>query len=188
MRIKDSTLLPKSRNLIEALVDGVTGFATYRSRTRQPVAGETALREAVIAVSTSRGWHVAVDVPVAVSGDLEPVDYVFTHVPAPSASTTAQCVLVDVRWILQRDSRQPVGVAHAAASLARLRSRYGHTEARQDAVTTCFVLLVGSHDLDLFGHTTPMRVESGKANVEILDAFACHAASTHYGVTTLQVW
>ena len=100
----------------------------------------------------------------------------------------SQCVLGDIRWVPHKGRRAPVGLGKLAESLGHLRSRYGRTGGRQDAVTTCIVLLVGSHDRDLFGNTRPMEAAEGKAKAVLIDTFACHGSTTNYGVTVYQVW
>ena len=192
MRLRAPSLLPKTRALVEAIADGLTGYLTYRARCGRSLPySEDVLRPPIVSIATARGWHIGTDLRVTHTTAVREagiVDYVLTHVPARKAARTSQCIMAQVRWVPHKHAISPLQAENEVTCLHQLRRRYRRDRSRSELLTTCILSLVGPPARGPGGATIPIPVAPTETRIAPLYTFACHAAASDYGVTTYLVW
>ena len=190
MRLRAPELLPKTRALIEALEDGLSGYMTFCARSvRTSQIKPDLLLEPTLAIARRNDWRMLASPQhdrIRTTGTGEHEDFLFMYQRRGKTPRLRQfmackiCLMVD----------SPDSILSVESEVARLRAvrlivRRDFADVR--SVTTCMLCVVAPHDRDSLGVTVPVPASGGRLRLDHLDTFACHTGESDYGVTTYLV-
>ena len=141
MRLRASELLPKTRALIEALVDGLSGYMTFCARSVRPSQIEPdLLHEPILAIVQRSGWRVLASPRPDSSGTAgtgEPSDILFMYQRRAGPPRLRQ--FVACQFCLVIDS--PDSIVSIESEAARLHSLRGSVQRDFDDVRSVITAL-----------------------------------------------